>query len=328
MSDGLGIAELVIGVAVSLTASWLMVASLERLGHRLGLSDALLGMVAALAADGPEITAAVTALLDHSPRIGAGVVIGSNVFNLAALLGLSALVAGAVALHRRVIAFAGTIGIATAVVCLLVTTGTLPAWFGLLLALALLASYTATLAIGPARLQTRRLHWLAEAVSEEELELHPSLETRSGGVRDLAIAVSALAVVVVASVVMEHAAARLGDRHGVAQIVIGGLVLAAVTSLPNAVAAVHLARHGRGAAVLSTALNSNAINVTAGLLLPGTIVGLGSPSSQSTFVAVWYLALTTAALALAYAGRGLRRPVGMLIVAAYAVFAVLLCTST
>ena len=41
-------------------------------------------------------------------------------------------------------------------------------------------------------------------------------------------------------------------------------MLAVVTSLPNAVSAVYLARRGRGAAVLSTALNGNAINVIAG----------------------------------------------------------------
>ena len=55
------------------------------MGAGLGLSEAL-GMLAALAADAPEITAAVTALIHHDPHIGAGVVIGSNVFNLAALL--------------------------------------------------------------------------------------------------------------------------------------------------------------------------------------------------------------------------------------------------
>ena len=51
----------------------------------------------------------------------------------------------------------------------------------------------------------------------------------------------ALVVVVVASVTMERAASALGQRYAVPQIVTGGLVLAAVTSLPNAVAAVYLA---------------------------------------------------------------------------------------
>jgi Ca2+/Na+ antiporter len=66
----------------------------------------------------------------------------------------------------------------------------------------------------------------------------------------------------------------------VAEIVTGGVVLAAVTSLPNAVAAVYLAIRGRGAAMLSTTLNSNTLNVTGGLLLPAAITGLGAPSHR------------------------------------------------
>lgn len=84
----LAVAAFLAGAAVSLATSWLLVTRLERVGERLGLSEALLGMVAALAADSPEITSAVSAMASHQQRIGAGVVIGSNVFNLAALLGL------------------------------------------------------------------------------------------------------------------------------------------------------------------------------------------------------------------------------------------------
>jgi Ca2+/Na+ antiporter len=46
------------GAAVSLGASYLLVTRLERIGEWLGLSEGLLGVLAALAADGPEITAA------------------------------------------------------------------------------------------------------------------------------------------------------------------------------------------------------------------------------------------------------------------------------
>ena len=56
-------------------------------GESLGLSEALLGILAALAADAPEITASITALLHHQATVGAGVVLGSNVFNLAAPAG-------------------------------------------------------------------------------------------------------------------------------------------------------------------------------------------------------------------------------------------------
>src|SRR5438477_5996838 len=78
-----------LSAAVSLGTSWVLVSRLERVGLRLGLSEALLGMLAALAANAPEITAAVAALAGGHTRIGAGVALGSNVFNLAALLGLA-----------------------------------------------------------------------------------------------------------------------------------------------------------------------------------------------------------------------------------------------
>ena len=100
-----------------------------------------------------------------------------------------------------------------------------------------------------------------------------------------------------------------------------------MTSLPNAVTALYLARRGRGAAVLSTALNSNAINVIAGLLIPASLAGLGPPSGQSTLVAAWYAGLTVLALALAYRGRGLDRMSGAAIIAGYLAFVIALVIS-
>lgn len=89
-----------------------------------------------------------------------------------------------------------------------------------------------------------------------------------------------------------------------------------------------VAARGRGAATLSTALNSNTLNVVAGLLLPGALIGLGAPSGQAGLITVWYAALTLAVLALAYRHRGLSRRSGLLIIAAYAVFAVSVVAST
>jgi hypothetical protein len=72
--------------------------------------------------------------------------------------------------------------------------------------------------------------------------------------------------------------------------------------------------------VLSTALNSNAINVVAGLLIPACLAGLGPPSGQGTLVAAWYAGLTVLALALAFRGRGLGRVSGAVIIAGYLAF--------
>ena len=56
--------------------------------------------------------------------------------------------------------------------------------------------------------------------------------------------------------------------------------------------------------MLSTALNSNAINIVAGLLVPASITGLGLRSGQGLLTAGWYAGLTVLALVLAYRGRG------------------------
>ncbi len=79
MSDVLLALAFAGSAVISLLTSWVLVSRLERVGARLGFSEALLGMLAALAANAPEITAAVTALAGRQSRIGAGVVLGSNV---------------------------------------------------------------------------------------------------------------------------------------------------------------------------------------------------------------------------------------------------------
>jgi cation:H+ antiporter len=261
------------------------------------------------------------------------VVIGSNVFNLAALLGLAAVAAGRIAFHRRVVLLGGVPGVWVAAACLLTAAAVLPPAAGLGLAAVVLVPYAAVLGMRRARMEQLRrpagwAGWLAAAVHEEETELAQAIRPRRGTWRDAATAAGALAAVVAASTAMELAATTLGRRYQVADIITGGLVLAVVTSLPNAVTAVYLARRGRGAAVLSTALNSNAINVLAGLLIPAALTGLGPRSGQDLLAAGWYTGLTFLALALAYRGRGLGRLPGAAIIAGYLAFVTALVITT
>ena len=134
----------------------------------------------------------------------------------------------------------------------------------------------------------------------------------------------ALAIVVAASTVMERSASTLGVRWGVSTIVVGGVVLAAVTSLPNAVAAVYLASRGRASATLSEALNSNALNAIVGLMIPAVVLHIGRLSAGGLVAAGWYAGLTALTLGLAYAVRGLDRRAGIVIIAAYLAFVVVL----
>ena len=333
MTVGLSLFVFGVGAVVSLATSWELVSRLERVGERLRLSEALLGIVAAVAADAPEVTASITALAHHQATIGAGVVLGSNVFNLAALLGLGAVVAGRISLHRKVVVLGGTVAMLVAVTCLFSVGGQLSAGAGLAVVLAIVVPYIVLLGahrriLQRLGLETRWTAWLSAAILEEESELEEAIHPRRGKGGDALMAGAALVVVVVASIAMERGAASLGVHFAVPEIIIGGLVLAAVTSLPNAVSAIYLARRGRGAATMSTALNSNSLNVTVGLLLPATIIGLAKPSGSGLLVAGWYVGLTALTLVLSYSGHGLGRTSGGFIIATYALFVVLLLWSS
>jgi cation:H+ antiporter len=313
------------GALISLATSWLLVTRLERIGERLGLSEALLGILAALAADAPEITSSISALSQHQRIIGTGVIIGSNVFNLAALLGLGALVAGSISLRQRAVILGGVVAIWIAVCCLAASTGLIPVLPSLVLASFVFAGYLIILGFHGrvdkrARIPQRWASWLTTAVDEEELCLEDAIRPSRGRPVDVVTAGVALIIVVVSSVAMERSASNLGHHFHIADAIVGGLILAAVTSLPNAVAAVHLASKGRGAAALSTALSSNNLNVVCGLLIPGALIGLAAPTFVGNFTATSYLLLTVLVLVLAYTQRGLNRFSGSLIIGGYFVF--------
>ncbi|MFZ0994888.1 MAG: hypothetical protein WAO09_02745 [Candidatus Dormiibacterota bacterium] len=313
------------GAAVSVGATWLLISRVERISEWIGLSEALLGFLAALAADPANIAAAIAGLASHQRALGAGVVIGSNIFNLAALIGLGAVVAGGIQLHRKVVALSGAVGLWVAIVCFATVAGLFDSAVGLVLVLVVLVPYVVLLARH--RVLLRRLalprpltDWLTSAVSEEEQELELALRPQRGSARDVAVAVPVLLLVILATVTMERGGAALGRHFVISGVVVGGLVLAAVTSLPPAVAAVTLAARGRGSAALSTALTSNALNVTAGLLIPTVVLGIGRPSGSEILIAGWYVGLTVLTLGLAYAGRGLRRWAGWAIIVGYLAF--------
>jgi cation:H+ antiporter len=167
---------------------------------------------------------------------------------------------------------------------------------------------------------------LREAVAEEQRDASRDEFTRPATKLDALAVVPALAVVVGGAYGMVAAAQSLGDRWDVSDLVLGALVLAALTSIPNLIAAVRLARHGRGAACVSEALNSNNANILVGLCVPALILGLGSASGIETFAAFWMVGMTIVAVALGFGG-GLTRREGGAIVALYVAFAVVVATA-
>lgn len=320
------IAAFVLCAALSLGASSTLIVRIERLGTRFGVTEAVLGLAAAVAADAPEITSAVTALARGQHEVGVGVVLGANVFQLAALLGIGALVARGISLDRRVVAFEGVAATWIALIALAVVVRGLPGPVALLLALLVFVPYVVVSAMSPearARLPLpiRFRDDVEEVIEEEEVEIAEVLGPVRSHRWDGWVALLALVLVIAASVALEGVATTLGTQWGVSDVVLGGIVLAVVTSLPNLVAAIYLARLGRGAATLSEAMNSNRVNTLAGLLVPAAFIGAGfgaAAASGTTTLAYWYLLMTVGILSLAYGRRGLGRPAGIAILATYA----------
>ena len=187
--------------AISLTSSSALIVRIERLGSRLGVTEAILGLAAALAADAPEITSAVTALLRGQNDVGIGIVLGANVFQLAALLGLGAYVARGIRLDRRVVVFEGVAAVWLAVLAYGVVAGGAPAGAALVLALAVFIPYIVISALSPAArrrlpLPRRFRRDVADAMTVEEDSLTEAIGPLQHRRSDAPLALVALIAVI------------------------------------------------------------------------------------------------------------------------------------
>lgn len=325
MSTGAAIALFVAGLALSALSSLVLSTTLDRTGARFDLSEGLLGIVTAVGADAPEIAAAVTALLAGRRDVGVGVVLGSNIFNVAVLLGLSATIAGGVHIHRRGLWFQGTMGLVATVIAVILVLGVVSGAvaFGVLLVVFL--PYLFVSALGPRRLKTlmaptRVAEFLSAAMAAQERDSRAPERPRRADRHDALTTLPALFSVVAGSIAMVRAAQTLGDRWHVPGVIVGTLVLATLTGVPNVLAAVRLARAGRGSAVVSETLNSNTANVLIGLCVPAMVGGLGAATGAVRLEAWWLLASTILALLLTgFRGR-LRRSEGVIILLTYVGF--------
>ena len=312
-------------LAVTFVAAGFFARRLDRIGLRLGLPETLLGLLTALAADAPEVSSAITALAKGSQSAGIGVVVGSNVFNLAAMIGLSAVLRGPVRLRRESLAIEGAVGLAvTAVVAAVVADWLAPA-AGLAIIAVVLVPYVALLVAGPAGVAKLPLRPRPKVFLRRMFGEGHAAERRLPAHRDALLLpmltlVLAVAVIVAGSIGMVTAALTLADRWRVPHFVIGVVVLAVLTSLPNAFTAVRLGLQGRGSALLSETLNSNTINLVAGVAIPSLVLGLGTFTGLVAFDFGWLIATTVLALVLLGTARGLGRGAGAALIFLYVAF--------
>ncbi len=301
-----------VSLVVTLVAAGLFARRLDRLGVRFGLPEAVVGLLTALAADGPEVSSALVALVKGAHDVSVGVLVGSNVFNLAAMLGVSAILAGSVRLPREALLLEGLIGAAVT----LVTAAVLLRWLAPVVATLLLACilvpYALLLICGPRLLE--RLPQVGRLPAG--LELAPAQRDPPDRPPDtssrpthhlLALIALDVTLIVAGSIGMVETALTLSSHWQIARPVLGVLILAPLTSLPNAVTAVRLGLAHRGSALVGETLNSNTINLTAGVAVPALFVTLASPSLTVKIDIGWLTAMTALTLVLLARPAGMRR---------------------
>src|SRR5205823_2347143 len=148
-------------------------------------------------------------------------------------------------------------------------------------------------------------------------ESHRRAQTLDSGhevARVLAVLVVALALIVAGSVGAVRAATDLADAWSVPETLVGVIVLAILTSLPNAWTGVRFGLQNRGSALMSETLNSNSINIVAGIALPAALGSLTAFAGLDVFNLAWLFGMTAAALVLFGKRRGAGRRAGAFLI--------------
>jgi cation:H+ antiporter len=316
-------------LVVVLAASDRLVKAVEAAGDRYHWPTGLVGLLAAAGADGPEVSSALIALRAGAHDVSLGVIVGSNLFNLAALLGLPILLVGHVAVQRHGLLVSGGAMLLTTALSILLLLGDTPLPFVEALVVATLLGY-ALLLVHSRDAAPMAVPTVVQISPREEgdVELEERAREREvdraegfpSGLRLLIQGLLATAVVIGGCDVLVNAALFLAARMGVPQTLTGTFGLAALTSLPNVWVALSLARRHRGAVMVSAVCNSNTINAVFGICLLAPFRALRPASIVRHLDLPALLALTLLALVLVWQGRGLGRYGALALVLAYGGF--------
>lgn len=259
------------GVALLFGGAEALVRGGAALALRLGLTPLVIGLtVVAFGTSMPELVVSVGAALDGRGAIAMGNVVGSNIANIALILGASALLSPLVA-HAQVI----RLDLPLLVVLSLLLAGIVAddevlRWEGLVL-LGLLVGYT-IFSLWVARRATRDV--------QREFEAGLPAQSPSTGMA-LLLVVGGLALLVVGARLMVVGAVGVARAAGVAEVVIGLTVVAVGTSLPELATSLVAAARRQGDISIGNIVGSCIFNIlgivgTAALVRPMSGMGVSA----------------------------------------------------
>lgn len=296
-----------VGVVLLYFGAGSLVRGAASIARRLGWSPLVVGLtVVAFGTSTPELVVSVGAALDGRGPIAVGNVVGSNIGNIALILGLSAVIRP-VSVQARLLRIDVPllVGVSAALV-LLLRDDRLVLREGVLLLAGLIAYTTSTVIL--ARQESPQ-------VRREFDEGVPPLADRWWV--DLARTALGLGLLTAGSRLLVGGAESIADMLGVPEAVVGLTVVAIGTSLPELATSALAAGKGEGDIAVGNVIGSNLFNML-GILGVATVVRPLEPTGMSAVDLTVMVLLAAALFPLMRSGFRITRAEGALLVVVYA----------
>ena len=313
-----GLATLVVGAEA-------LVRGASKLSLSFGISPLVVGLtVVAFGTSAPEMAVSVQSAWVGQVDIAIGNVVGSNIFNVLFILGVSALITPLL-VNQQLIRQEVPVMIAVSLLLwALAADGGIGRWDGVLL-FALIVAYT-VLVIRQSRRDTKAIR----DEYDEAFAAGPSAWDAHWGVQVLLI-LGGLALLVLGARWLVEAAILFARYLGVSELVIGLTIVAAGTSLPEVATSILAAIRGERDIAVGNVVGSNIFNILAVLgasavIAPGTLTV--SPAILAFDLPIM-VAVAVACLPVFFTGSLIARWEGLLFLGyyvAYTAYLILLAT--
>lgn len=316
------------GLVVLVVGAELLVRGSVRLAERLGVSSLLIGLtVVGFGTSTPELVTSVQAALVGSPGIAVGNIVGSNIFNILAILGLAAMIqplaVASTALKRDGVVVIGVSVLFTAI-GFMWTLDRITAVMLLLLLVAYIA-----FAWRQERTATGDSHTAAfekaEALEEADPAIRPRPVRAEGAtmlawLQPLLLALGGLALLVFGARFFVGGSIELARLLGISETVIGLTIVAAGTSMPELATSAMAAFRRQADVAIGNVLGSNVYNILGIGGATALIAPTDIPPQIVSFDNPVMVGVSALLLVLLYSGRKLSRWEGALLFICYVVY--------
>ena len=298
------------GLAILLTGAWLTVRSASRLAASFGLSPIIIGAtVVAFGTSAPEFVVSFFAATRDASGVAVGNVLGSNVANVALVLGASAVVSPMI-VHRRLLRWEIPVLAAATVAMLLVSAdGRVERWEGAIMFAGLVAFVVLSLRLWPEP--------QAAAVDGQRDAAPSAWRPR---LADGGLLVLGLAALTVGAQLAVVGAVGLAERANISEVAIGATVVATGTSLPEVATSVVAAFRREHEIAVANVIGSNIFNLLGVIGLTSGLVSLDIERSLYQFELPALVLSTALLLPLAWPRYRIGRPEGVGLLLLYVAF--------